>query len=264
VAQLENGAVSLHVDVDGAGDPVTVFAHGLTNSCLELAAFTPLAPGTKVRFCFRGHGHSSTPPAGTYSFADFASDLDLVARTYGATNAVGTSLGAGAIVHLLAEDPDRFERLVFLLPAALDVPIGDHTMFDRTADLLETLPREEAIEAILRESGRDRHNEQNPGRRELDLLLWLDVKPDGVARAIREVVRDVAIDDRERLRAVKAPTLIIAREGDAVHPAELGRLLATLLPEAELVMLESEDDLMASIPTLVQQVSSFLAGGSPS
>ena len=56
----------LHVEVEGDGEPVTVFAHGLTNSCMELAAFTPMAPGTKVRFCFRGHAHSGTPEPGHY------------------------------------------------------------------------------------------------------------------------------------------------------------------------------------------------------
>src|SRR4249920_4251796 len=89
----------LHVAVDGAGEPVTVFAHGLTNSCNELAAFTPMAPGRKIRFCFRGHGHSGTPEPGGYRFQDFAADLDAVARAYDATCAVGTSLGAGAITH---------------------------------------------------------------------------------------------------------------------------------------------------------------------
>ena len=28
--------------MEGSGAPVTVFAHGLTNSCMELAAFTPM------------------------------------------------------------------------------------------------------------------------------------------------------------------------------------------------------------------------------
>src|SRR5215470_4380466 len=92
----------LHVEVEGEGDPVTVFAHGLTNSCMELAAFTPLAPGTKVRFCFRGHGHSGTPEPGHYRFEDFAGDVDAVATAFGATRAVGTSLGQGAITRLLA------------------------------------------------------------------------------------------------------------------------------------------------------------------
>ena len=66
--------VTLHVEVDGAGDPVMVLAHGLTNSCRELAALTGFVPGTKVRFCFRGHGHSTSPERG-YRFADFARDL---------------------------------------------------------------------------------------------------------------------------------------------------------------------------------------------
>lgn len=259
--QLENGDVSLHVDVDGTGEPVTVFAHGLTNSCMELAAFTPLAPGTKVRFCFRGHGHSGVPPEGAYAFADFAGDLDVVARAFGATNAVGTSLGAGAIVHLLGRDPRRFDRVVFLLPAFLDRPIGDHALFDRTADLLERLPRDEAIEAILAGSDRERNYERNPGLREFDLLLWQDLNPRGVARATRQAVRDVPIDDRERLRAVTAPTLIIAREGAAIHPSAIGRDLAELMPNAELVLLASEGDLVAAIPELVQRVSAFLAGG---
>jgi 3-oxoadipate enol-lactonase len=261
VPEVTSGDAVLHVAVDGTGDPVTVFAHGLTNSCMELAAFTPFAPGTKVRFCFRGHGHSSTPDPGHFRFADFARDLDAVATAYDATNAVGTSLGAGALTHLLGERPDRFERLVFLFPAALDASMHDHSSFDRTADLLESLPKDEAIEAVFRESGRAANYDVNPGLREFDLLLWQDMNPVGVARAIREVVRDVAIDDREKLRAVSAPALVISREGDALHPAELGRVLVELMPNAELIMLASEEELLAQIPVLVQQVSAFLGGG---
>src|SRR5947209_1746631 len=111
----------LHVEVDGEGLPVMVLAHGLTNSCRELADLTPFVPGTKVRFCFRGHGHSSSPARG-YRFVDFARDLDAVAGAYGARNAVGTSLGAGAICNLVAAHPERFGKLVLLLPAGLDLP----------------------------------------------------------------------------------------------------------------------------------------------
>jgi pimeloyl-ACP methyl ester carboxylesterase len=248
------------VEVDGEGEPVTVFAHGLTNSCKELAAFTPMAPGTKVRFCFRGHGHSSTPPPGAYRFADFARDLDEVANAYGATRAVGTSLGAGAITNLVAHEPDRFRRLVFLLPAALDVPLDDHRDLDRTAELLETLPLERAIDAILSDAGRAQKYDDAPWLRDFDMLLWQDINQVGVARSIREIVRDVAIEDREALRRVTAPTLIICREGDPIHPAELGRVLADIMPTAELILLPGEEELMAAIPQLVGRVSEFLAG----
>lgn len=249
----------LHVDRDGSGDPVTVFAHGLTNSCMELAAFTPLAPGTKVRFCFRGHGHSETAKEGAYGFADYAADLDAVAAATGASRAVGTSLGAGAITRLVAGRPDRFERLVFLLPAALDEPLRGHPLSLRTAELLETLPKDEAITQILRESGRDRNYVENPGLREFDLLMWQGMDPVGAARAIRGIVGEVAVDDRERLRAVETPALVIARDGDPVHPMAVARGLADVLPSAELIVLASEEDLFASIPMLLARVSAFLA-----
>ncbi|MGZ8631776.1 MAG: alpha/beta fold hydrolase [Actinomycetota bacterium] len=261
MAELSAGDVTIHVETDGEGEPVTVFAHGLTNSCMELAAFTPMAPGTKVRFCFRGHGHSSTPGSGAYGYADFARDLEAVAAASGATRAIGTSLGAGALAHLLARDPDRFERVVFLLPSSLEGSIGSNPLFERTAELLETLPRREAIEAILQESGRARNYEEQPGLREFDLLLWQDMNPVGVARAIREVVCDAAVPDLGVLAAVRAPALVIAREGDSIHPASVARRLAAVMPNAEAIVLDSEDDLLASIPMLIGRVSRFLEGG---
>ena len=92
------------------------------------------------------------------------------------------------------------------------------------------------------------------------MLLWQDMNPQGVARAIREVVRDVAVEDRELLRRVTAPTMIISREGDRVHPAELGRVLAKLMPNAELIVMSGEEELMAAIPMLVGRVKAFLEG----
>jgi 3-oxoadipate enol-lactonase len=260
VPEITTDDVSLYVEVDGDGQPVTVFGHGLTNSRNELAPFTPALTGTKVRFDFRGHGRSSAPDTG-YRFADFARDLDAVAERYAATRAVGTSLGAGAITHLIAREPDRFERIVFLLPAALDVPLADHDDFDRTADLFETLDRDRAIDAIMSSERRVAAYEHAPYLRDFDLLLWQDMNPVGVARAIREVVRDVAIADRELLRRVTAPTMIICREGDTVHPAELGRVLADIMPNAELIVLPGEEELIASIPMLVSRVKGFLEDG---
>jgi pimeloyl-ACP methyl ester carboxylesterase len=248
----------LHVEVDGEGEPVTVLAHGLTNSCRELAAFTPWVSGSKVRFCFRGHGHSSTPQAG-YGFADLAGDLRAVADAYGATRAVGTSLGAGTICRVVAEQPDRFDRLVLLLPAALDVPLDGADGILRTADILEKHPKDEAIDLILSEEGRGQKYEEAPWLRDFDVMLWQDMNPVGVARAIRGIVGDRALDDREALRKVEAPTMIICREGDRIHPAELGRLLADLFPRSELIVLGSEEELLASIPMLVEKVAGFLS-----
>jgi pimeloyl-ACP methyl ester carboxylesterase len=73
-------------------------------------------------------------------------------------------------------------------------------------------------------------------------------------------VGDVAIRDRELLRKVDAPVLIIGREGDRIHPAEVSRILADLLPNAELILLPGEEELIGSIPVLVERVGAFLTG----
>ena len=86
------------------------------------------------------------------------------------------------------------------------------------------------------------------------------VRQDIAVEEIREVVRDVSISDRELLRKVDAPVLLICREGDSIHPAALGRILNELFPNSELVTLGSEEELIASIPMLVERVRSFLEG----
>ena len=257
MTELVTDDAVLHVEVDGEGEPVTVLAHGLTNSCRELASLTPLVPGTKVRFCFRGHGHSSSPQTG-YRFADFARDVDAVAAAHGADMAFGTSLGAGAIAHLVARQPDRFRKLVFLLPAGLDQPFRYKDRMLRTAALVDGRSREEAVEAVLADPERLASYLQFPWLRDFDRQMLQDLNVVGVPRAIREVIEDWPLQDREEMRRVTAPTLLICREGDVIHPAEVGRILAGIMPNAELMMFEDGMSMYAAIPDIVERVHDFM------
>ncbi len=251
----------LYVEVDGEGAPVTILAHGLTNNRNELAAFTPLVPGTKIRFDFRGHGRSSGPAdPSAFTFADFARDLDAVARAFEATVAVGTSLGAGALAHLLADEPDRFERSVWLLPAGLDRRFAFVERYDRIAAELEGKTPDEALETVLADPDRVEAYLQQPWRADLDRVMWEHRDPDALARAIRGAVRDFPVADRELLRKVDAPVLLVCIEGDEIHPAELGRVLHDLLPASELVLYESQDALFQDLPSLVVRVTGFIGG----
>lgn len=257
--ELRTEDVTLHVEIDGDGEPVTVVAHGLTNNRNELAALTPFVPGTKVRFDFRGHGRSGAPETG-YRFADFARDLDAVASAHGATRAVGTSLGAGAIANLLARDPGRFERTVWLLPAALDLPFPWVERYEAMAAEFEGKGPEEALEAVLSRPERVAEYVRTPWKLELDRMLWEHEHPEGLARAIREVIRDRPVTDRESLRAVTRPALIVCIEGDEIHPAELGHVLHELMPASELVVYPSQEALFAALPELIERVGRFLLG----
>lgn len=259
VRTVRTADATLHCEVEGEGEPITVFAHGLTNNRNELAAFTPLVPGTRIRFDFRGHGHSTSPASG-YRFEDFARDVDAVAETFGATVAVGTSLGAGALGHLVCRVPDRFERMVWLLPAGLDVPFPLASRYHALAGELEGKTPGEALEAVFSDPARVAEHLDTPWRLEYDRLLWHHDDPDGLARAIHGVVDHWPIPDRELLRQVRIPTLIVCIGGDEIHPVELGRIVEALMPNAELIEFASQEELFGQIPSLVARVSAFIAG----
>ncbi len=259
--EVRNDDATLFCEVEGEGEPVTVFAHGLTNNRNELAAFTPLVSGTKVRFDFRGHGRSSAPAdPKAFRFEDFARDVDAVADAFGATVAVGTSLGAGAIGNLVCRVPDRFERMVWLLPAGLDLPFGLAARYHLLAEDLEGKTQQEALESVLNDPARAAQYLETPWRLDLDRMMWQHDDPDGLSRAIHGVVEDWPIPDRELLRDVRIPTIIVTIGGDEIHPAELGRILSGLLPNAELIAAESQEALLRQIPELVFRISAFIAG----
>jgi pimeloyl-ACP methyl ester carboxylesterase len=61
------------------------------------------------------------------------------------------------------------------------------------------------------------------------------------------------------LRKVQTPVLLICREGDPIHPAELGRILAGLFPNAELLCYDDDLAMFQAMPDILQRVNAFLA-----
>jgi pimeloyl-ACP methyl ester carboxylesterase len=173
---------------------------------------------------------------------------------------VGTSLGAGAIGNLICRVPERFQRMVWLLPAGLDLPFGLAARHHLLAEDLEGKTSEEALESVLNDPARVAEYVETPWRLELNRVTWQHDDPDGLSRAIHGVVEDWPIPDRELLRDVRIPTIIVTIEGDEIHPAELGPLFAELLPNAELIALQSQEELLRRIPEIVVRVSGFIAG----
>jgi len=251
--------VTLNVEVEGEGEPVTVFAHGLTNNAEELALFTPSLGGTRVRFDFRGHGKSDSPPEGSYRFTDFARDLRAVSDAHGATRCVGTSLGAGTLLHLMVDEPDRFDRVVFLLPAGLDRPFQHRERYLPMADALESLPLDRAIDDILADEVRRAAYLAAPWLEAYDRANFERINPVGVPRAIREVTLDWPVQDRELLRTLHAPAMVIGRGGDEVHSLAVAETMADLLPDAELIAYPDGASMFLDIPNLLPRVASFLA-----
>lgn len=258
---VESDGVRLTADVLGAGEPVTVVGHGLTGTRRDFAVLAPFLPGTKVLFDFRGHGESDCPPPGSYSMDHFAADVDHVAAATGATALVGVSLGGGATLRLLRSRPDRFERLVFILPARLERADPTKTKLLRLAELLETRLLPEVADLIVAEEERQGAFERYPSMRDRRREAILAMNADGLPRAIREVVDDPPITDPEPIRSVTAPALVIGQEGDQAHRAEVARELAATLPNAELLMFDEPPAMLEGMASLTQRVARFLEEG---
>ncbi len=256
---VESQGVKVAVEVIGEGEPVTVLGHGLTGNRRDLMVFTPFLPGTKVLFDFRGHGESEAPGPGSYSMNHFAADAEAVADAFGATCAGGWSLGAGAIMRLLTRRPDRFERLVFLLPAKVEDSSQVRLDLLELASLLETRSVEEAAEAVLaREDARGAFDEF-PSSREIRRATLLGLNPTSIPHAIRECLNDPPVGHTEQLALVRTPALVIGQEGDPLHEAQVARELAEALPNSELLIFPDPYALIRDIPMVVQKVSAFLS-----
>ncbi|WP_229401075.1 alpha/beta fold hydrolase [Micromonospora okii] len=251
--------VRLEQLVTGVGDPVTVFAHGLGNGIATTRPFGSGVAGRKVFFQFRGHGRSDAPP-GPWSYLDLARDLRAVADLRGATRAFGASLGAGALCRLLVESPERFDRLVFFLPAALDHPRGQAAR-DRITDLLDAVAGGDAsavadvVAVELPPAVRNTPAGWAYLRQRLDHLLR-----DGLAPGLAALPDQAPLRDRAALAAVTAPALVIANAGDELHPVEVAEQLAAALPRATLHVYDRPGVLWSERADLRERISGFLNG----
>lgn len=217
----------------GDGGPVTVFAHGLGGSAAETRPLALRVGGTRVLLSFRGHGDSDALPGG-WDYDVLADDLRAVADHVGATACVGLSLGCGALLRVLRDEPARFDRLALVMPAALDGARSDGATL-RLQSLGAAIDRGDvdAVTALLLSEVPAALR----GRRAVPLLL---------ARRAAELVQrpapvplrpDRPLADRAVLAAVLAPTLVVGQADDPLHPLSLAAELAACLPRAELLAL---------------------------
>ena len=257
MALLRSGPDQIEYAVTGSGDPGTVFAHGLGGS---IAGTRPLAsgvPGTRTFFHFRGHGRSR-PARCQWSYGVLAGELSAVAAEVGASRALGASLGAGALCHLVAAEPDRFDRLVFFLPAALDrargtAPTGHLDALRRALQAASVADVEALVATELPE----------PARAKPEGRAYIADRARALIR-VREampIFADTApVADRTELCGVTAPALVIGCVDDPLHDVAVARELAAALPNARLEVFDRPGFVWSHRRELREIIAGFLAG----
>ncbi|MFI5840462.1 alpha/beta fold hydrolase [Catenuloplanes sp. NPDC051500] len=241
----------------GVGEPGTVFAHGLAGSIAATRPLGSAVTGRRVFFQFRGHGRSEAP-AGLWDYADLARDLRAVADLSDVTRALGVSMGAAALARLLAESPERFERVIFFLPIPLGEPRGD-ALRERIETLIAIMEDGDlgaiaaAVSDELPASVRNTPAGWGYLRQRVEQL-----SRDGLAADLAGLAEATPVPDLSALTAVTARALIIGARNDELHPVEAAEELAGLLPHAELHIYDRPGPVFTHRADLRDRISTFL------
>ncbi|MFG1926763.1 alpha/beta fold hydrolase [Cryptosporangium sp. NPDC048952] len=248
-------------DVDwlltGSGDPVTVFAHGFGGGISDTRPLGSGVDGTRVFLSFRGHGGSGPlPPDWTYD--TLADDVRQVADLHGATRAVGASLGAGALTRLVADEPERFERLVLFLPAVLDEPRPAEARgrFVALADALDADDEDRLASVVALEVPAEFSG--SAAARTYVRQRTVALRAPGMREALRRLPALTAVPSADALRALRAPTSVIGCVGDPLHPASVAEALADAVPNAILHVYPQPGVLWNQRGDLRRRISEFL------
>jgi pimeloyl-ACP methyl ester carboxylesterase len=244
---LEAGPHRLSAFVVGEGPPVLLL-HGLGATKLSwLPLLGPLAERYRVIVTdLPGHGESDKP-RGNYTPAFYAGVVRRLLDAIGEPRAalVGNSMGGRIALEVAARAPMRVSSLVLLGPAVAGLPFPYYARF------LRLLPTEMGaipmpmrrrlvmmgIRQLFGDPDRLPRNAYLAGADE-----FIRVYRSGRARvallsSLRGLMADRAAAFWDKVRTVRAPTLILWGERDRLVPLRLGELLASSMPEAELAML---------------------------
>lgn len=232
----DDGASIWH-RLDGPEDrPVLLLSNSLGT---ELGMWDPQVPALKERFRVlrydsRGHGRSDAPP-GPYTVERLGRDAVDLLDALGLERVVFCGLSKGGMVGqwLGVNAPGRVERLALCNTSA-------HTGGPEVWDQRIATVRERGMAAVVPGvidrwftrpfQERDREAVSRIGA----MLLATD--PEGYV-ACCAAVRDM--DQRDAIRAIGAPTLVIAGRHDQATPPEHGRLIAGRIAGARYVDLDA-------------------------
>jgi aminoacrylate hydrolase len=230
--------IQIHYERTGDGDPVMLLV-GLPGvgrgwgPQVDLFAkdFLTIAPD------HRGAGESSWPAEG-YTIEEHAADMaDLLSELgCGPAHLVGSSTG-GAIAQVMALDHAEVVRSLTLLGSWAGPDDFFRHQFDtRKRILLEAGMRAYVDASVLMLFSptffRDHY----------DVVRWYCDRGASAASdpeiMLKRIEMIVAFDERKRLGTVDRPTLVVVGDHDGCTPPYLSEELASLIPDAELSVLE--------------------------
>jgi 3-oxoadipate enol-lactonase len=266
IAEINGFRLRYRIGGDG---PLALFGHGLLGSVEQIE---DQAPGLLARlhedvrllvYDARGHGLSTGPddPA-HYTWETLGRDMCAFVEHAGEQSAIlgGASMGAASALWVGVERPEAVRALVLMLPP----PLGFPSM--RGPDEQQALAVLDMLAAAVQNFGLEKTAElaqSFPGfavtPEEAEMRArWLRAQnPLALTHAIRGLIQ-APIHDPERYREIRAPMLVLAHEGDGLHPVRAAQLLAEKVPHARLSVAPSPGWWWAHPEELMSELRGFM------
>jgi len=260
---IQNQGAKIYWDEQGAGDPVLLIM-GLAYPSDVWYRTRPVLSKTYRTICLdnRGVGRSDVPP-GPYPIALMAADALAVLDAAGVERAhvYGISMGGMIAQELTLQHPERVRSLILGCTAA-----GGPTAVQAGPEVGKLLmargvmtPEEAAEAAVpyIYDAGTPRARIDE----DLDVRRPWFARPEAYMAQLQGIL---AWEAYSRLPQISVPTLVIHGENDRLVPVGNGKLIASRIPGAKLVLLANASHIYPTDQTEISNraVVDFLAGQS--
>ena len=233
---IDVDGLPFHVTIEGRADaPPLMLGNSLSSN---MAMWEPQMPALKeryrvIRYDHRGHGRSAAP-VGPYSMDRLGRDALAILDALGIerTHWCGLSMGGMTGMWLLTHAPHRIDRAVLANTAA---HMGPADLWNGRIRTATRGGMEALVDGTLQRWFKPGLAEREPAMIEgvRAMILGTPVQGyQGCCAAIRDM------DQRETIRGIRAPVLVIIGAHDPATTPAAGRLIAEAVPGAEAVTLD--------------------------
>ncbi|MDJ1158401.1 3-oxoadipate enol-lactonase [Chelatococcus sp. SYSU_G07232] len=231
------GGETFNIQIDGADcAPVLMLSNSLgTDLSMWDAQVAEWARHFRVlRYDSRGHG-KSTAPDRPYSIAELGRDALNILDALGIAKAHWCGLSKGGMVGmwLATHAPERFGRVVL---ANTSAHMGPPDLWNGRIRTVRKDGMAGVVDAIIERWFTPGYRAQAPAALAAVRQVILATPPHGYAGCC-SAIRDM--DQREAIRAIALPTLVIVGSADPATPPAVGELIRERIANSQLVTLEA-------------------------
>lgn len=245
--------------ITGSGQPM-IWLHGMLNSVesdsiYSLVDFEQLARQVQL-IRYNACDKSVT---GDYSWSGMVAELNAIIDSLNSGKVVlgGVSMGSGTALYTAIRNPEKVKALILVTPPpAWEVRVAVQALYEKIALRARPDHLPEFLKRIIQrnQDPPEFYEQLFPGTREKLLDLRMSFDP-GYYYPIYHGGAISDFPEREELKQVKIPTLIVADPNDPGHPIEVAREMHQLIPDSKLVLITNSED----YNKLQETVSIFLS-----